>query len=61
MMRDNHYGWFERVRLGVYAVTDEGLKGLARYRAPTQAKKAPATSVGQASTSRAPAAAAAPQ
>ncbi len=24
MMADNHYGWFERVEVGIYAVTDKG-------------------------------------
>lgn len=24
LMRDNHYGWFERVSLGVYALSDKG-------------------------------------
>lgn len=31
MMRDDHYGWFERVRLGVYALSEAGQSGLARY------------------------------
>jgi len=24
MMRDNHYGWFEKVEKGVYGLTDAG-------------------------------------
>lgn len=30
MMRDNHYGWFEKVALGVYALTEEGRAALER-------------------------------
>ncbi|WP_108663150.1 DUF2161 domain-containing phosphodiesterase [Acuticoccus kandeliae] len=33
MMRDDHYGWFERVSRGTYALTDAGRDGLARYNA----------------------------
>ena len=29
MMRDNHYGWFERVEKGVYCVTAKGVKAVA--------------------------------
>ncbi|MEM9342756.1 MAG: DUF2161 family putative PD-(D/E)XK-type phosphodiesterase [Pseudomonadota bacterium] len=28
IMRDNHYGWFQRVETGVYAITTEGTRGL---------------------------------
>ena len=28
IMRDNHYGWFVKVEVGVYGVTKAGLKGL---------------------------------
>jgi hypothetical protein len=31
IMRDNHYGWFERVSTGVYALTDAGQAGLAHW------------------------------
>ncbi|WMS43457.1 DUF2161 family putative PD-(D/E)XK-type phosphodiesterase [Acuticoccus sp. MNP-M23] len=31
MMRDNHYGWFERLSPGLYALTDAGRDGLTRY------------------------------
>ncbi|WP_187428301.1 hypothetical protein ROLI_007240 [Roseobacter fucihabitans] len=31
LMRDNHYGWFERVSKGVYALTDEGRAGLVHW------------------------------
>lgn len=31
IMRDNHYGWFERVEVGVYALTDEGRAGLTHW------------------------------
>lgn len=31
IMRDNHYGWFERVRPGVYRLTDAGRRGLADW------------------------------
>ncbi|WP_244935193.1 DUF2161 domain-containing phosphodiesterase [Acuticoccus sediminis] len=31
IMRDDHYGWFERVRVGTYTLSEAGLAGLARY------------------------------
>lgn len=31
IMRDNHYGWFERKGAGVYALTSAGQKGLADF------------------------------
>ncbi len=31
MMADDHYGWFERVERGVYALTDRGREGLRAY------------------------------
>lgn len=31
IMRNDHYGWFEKVSRGVYALTDVGRKGLADY------------------------------
>ena len=31
MMRDDHYGWFERLGPGLYALTDAGRDGLTRY------------------------------
>lgn len=31
LMRDNHYGWFERVETGVYALTPQGRQGLADW------------------------------
>lgn len=31
IMADNHYGWFERIDRGVYALTDSGRTGLADY------------------------------
>lgn len=31
IMRDNHYGWFERVGTGVYALTAGGRAGLAEF------------------------------
>ena len=31
IMADNHYGWFERVRTGVYDLTDSGRRGLADW------------------------------
>lgn len=40
MMRDDHYGWFERVGLGVYALSEAGRNGLARYGAPPMAPAA---------------------
>jgi hypothetical protein len=32
ILRDNHYGWFERVRIGVYGLTEEGRLALDTYR-----------------------------
>jgi hypothetical protein len=34
MMADDHYGWFERVERGIYALTP---KGLASLRGPDEA------------------------
>lgn len=31
IMRDNHYGWFEKVDKGVYSLTEEGSRGLAHW------------------------------
>lgn len=31
LMRDNHYGWFEKVDTGVYALSPQGQKGLEDY------------------------------
>jgi hypothetical protein len=31
IMRDNHYGWFERLRPGVYGLTEAGRAGLAHW------------------------------
>ncbi len=31
IMRDNHYGWFEKVSKGVYGLTPEGRAGLADW------------------------------
>lgn len=31
IMRDNHYGWFERVSTGIYALTDAGRAGLVHW------------------------------
>ncbi|MFK7752668.1 MAG: DUF2161 domain-containing phosphodiesterase [Sedimentitalea sp.] len=31
VMRDNHYGWFERVATGVYALTNAGAAGLKHW------------------------------
>lgn len=32
IMRDDHYGWFERVEKGVYALTPNGARALESYR-----------------------------
>lgn len=32
MMRDDHYGWFERLGPGVYGLTETGRDALAQYR-----------------------------
>jgi hypothetical protein len=34
IMRDDHYGWFERVEKGVYALTPKGVEGLRSFEAP---------------------------
>lgn len=31
IMADDHYGWFERVTTGIYALTPAGAQGLAQY------------------------------
>lgn len=31
IMADNHYGWFERVRTGIYQLTDQGAEGLKHW------------------------------
>ncbi len=31
ILQDNHYGWFERISLGVYRLTPAGSEGLAAY------------------------------
>ena len=31
IMRDNHYGWFEKVEKGVYALTPQGAEGLKHW------------------------------
>lgn len=31
LMRDNHYGWFERIENGIYALTDAGTEGLKHW------------------------------
>jgi hypothetical protein len=31
IMADDHYGWFDRVEKGVYALTDKGRRGLADF------------------------------
>ena len=31
ILRDNHYGWFERVETGYYALTPRGEEELARW------------------------------
>jgi len=33
IMRDDFYGWFERVERGIYAITPKGRRGLAQYNA----------------------------
>ena len=39
IMRDDHYGWFERVEKGIYGLTPKGREGLQTYAGamPTQA------------------------
>jgi hypothetical protein len=33
LMSDNHYGWFERVQPGIYALSPKGLKAIGEYAA----------------------------
>lgn len=33
LMADNHYGWFERVDKGIYALSPKGVKAMAEYAA----------------------------
>lgn len=33
LMADNHYGWFERVDKGIYALSPKGVKAMAEYSA----------------------------
>jgi hypothetical protein len=33
LMADNHYGWFERVSTGIYALSPKGLQAIATYAA----------------------------
>lgn len=39
ILQHNYYGWFERVRRGVYGLTPTGAADLARFTAPAQAIK----------------------
>jgi hypothetical protein len=32
MLRDNHYGWFDRIEKGVYALTSAGLQAVEQWR-----------------------------
>ncbi len=34
IMRDDHYGWFEKVEKGIYALSPKGVEGLSAYDAP---------------------------
>lgn len=34
LMRNDHYGWFEKVETGIYALTPKGAEGLALYDRP---------------------------
>lgn len=31
IMANDHYGWFQRIKRGIYDITDEGRKGIADY------------------------------
>ena len=33
LMSDNHYGWFERVQPGIYALSPKGVKAIGEYAA----------------------------
>lgn len=34
ILLDNHYGWFERIEKGIYALTETGTKALEHWRVP---------------------------
>lgn len=36
LMRDDHYGWFDKVEKGIYALTPKGAEGLALYDRPVE-------------------------
>ena len=38
LMASDHYGWFERVGTGIYALTPKGAEGLSAYEVPPPAK-----------------------
>ncbi len=31
LMSDNHYGWFDRVRVGIYALSPKGREAIVEY------------------------------
>ncbi len=37
LMRDDHYGWFEKVEKGIYALTPKGAEGLVQFETPKDA------------------------
>jgi len=39
IMSDDHYGWFERVERGVYAITPKGKKAIKEYKSELKALK----------------------
>lgn len=41
IMRDDHYGWFERIERGIYGLTPNGVKGLADHAEMVAVLKAP--------------------
>ena len=39
IMSDDHYGWFERVERGIYAITPKGSEAISEYAAELEALK----------------------
>ncbi|MEL6233269.1 MAG: DUF2161 family putative PD-(D/E)XK-type phosphodiesterase [Pseudomonadota bacterium] len=54
IMRDDHYGWFERVARGVYALTPRGAAALDAQAVPSPAGEVPAGNRADTAIPRAP-------
>lgn len=51
MMREDHYGWFERLEKGIYGLTPKGAEALATYGSPNAAPAAASSSPSPSSSS----------